>query len=216
MKSLRINCWVYGGEFVIGTVPKKTALYWEERGEEDFIEHVYQENLDLDTVPEEHQLPAWYEIDDIEHGNSIELSTFNGMTVEDADTNETIMEISFDDEFLEEKVKYDRRTVIENLVKDLDDDMCLFFAQSIEKGDWIYGDGEFYLDDKDEFDPNRLSLTGIFFDEHTYLSTIDYEGKLDAEGNPNEYDLGQTDGSSRGVSSNFFFYIDGRYLGMNF
>ena len=78
MKSLRINAWVYGGEFVIGTVPKKTALYWEERGEEDFIEHVYQENLDLDTVPEEHQLPLWYEIDDLEHGNSITLGSSNG------------------------------------------------------------------------------------------------------------------------------------------
>ena len=216
MKSLRINCSVFGGEFVIGTVPKKTALYWEERGEEDFLDHVYHEDLDLDSVPEEHQLPAWYEIDDIEHGNSILLNGMNGIAVEDADTNETIMEIELDEEFLDEKVKYDRRTVIENLVKDLDDDMCLFFAQSIEKGSWIYGDEDFYLDDNDEFDPNKLSFTGVFFDEEIYLSTIEYEGRLDAEGNLNEYDLEQTDGSSLTKSSNFFFYIDGRYLGMNF
>ena len=152
MKSLRINAWVYGGEFVIGTVPKKTALYWEERGEEDFIEHVYQENLDLDTVPEEHQLPLWYEIDDLEHGNSITLGSSNGLTIEDTDTNETIMEIELDDEFLEGKLKYDESTKLENLVKNLDDDMCLFFGQSIEKGTWIYGEGDFYLDDNDEFD----------------------------------------------------------------
>ena len=216
MKSLRINAWVYGGEFVIGTVPKKTALYWEERGEEDFIEHVYQENLDLDTVPEEHQLPLWYEIDDLEHGNSITLGSSNGLTIEDTDTNETIMEIELDDEFLEGKLKYDESTKLENLVKNLDDDMCLFFGQSIEKGTWTYGEGDFYLDDNDEFDPNKLSFTATFVDEDVSLSTIDYEGKLDAEGNPNEYDVGQTDGNRRGVSSNFFFYIDGRYLGMNF
>ena len=40
---------------------------------------------------------------------------------------------------------------------------------------------EFYLDDKDEFDPNKLSFSATFVDEDVYLSTIDYEGKLDAD-----------------------------------
>lgn len=215
MKSLRINAWIYGGEFVIGTVPRKTALYWEERGAEDLLEHIYQEDLDLDTVPEEHQLPAWYEIDDIEHGNSITLGSNNGLIIEDAETSEEIMEVVLDDEFLEGKVTYDESTKLENLVKNLDDDMCLFFGQSIEKGNWIYGEEEFYLDDKDEFDPNKLSFSATFVDEDVYMGSIDYEGKLDSKGNPNEDGIGMTDGDSRGVSSNFFFYIDGRYLGMN-
>ena len=60
---IRITANVHGGEFVIGTISKKTAEYWLDRGEDDFIEHVYNADLDEDTIPEEHRLDYWHDIE---------------------------------------------------------------------------------------------------------------------------------------------------------
>ena len=148
-------------------------------------------------------------------GNKRIFESGAGLTIIDAETDEEIEELTFyegalSEEFLDEKVTFDDSTTERNLIKNLDKDDCLFCFQSIEKGGWNFE--EFYIDDDDYFDPRKLSFTAQFCFDDVYLSSINYEGKLDEEGNKEDYELTVMDGDSRGVSSNYFFCIDGKIV----
>jgi hypothetical protein len=194
--KIRIIAQGIGGEFVVGTVPKKTGDYWEERGMEDLEEHL-NENLDLDDVPEEHELSPWFDIDNIKHGNNIFMDGPPCLHIENAETDEEIAEITLDDKFLKDKTTHDGSMKTDRILQRIDKEDCLFFAQSVEKGTWILDD--FEIDH--EFDAEKLSLTTTECDGAVYLSTINYAGE-DAS------DLSVVNGDTRRVSFNFFFHFN--------
>ena len=170
MMKIRITAERYGGEYVVGSIPSSTAWYWAKRGEEDFLQLLYG-NLDLDTVPEEHQLPDWFNIDNLKHGNNIQIGD-GFIRVENAETDEEICIVDLEDE--ETKVTYDELDVR----KEVDKDDCIFYGQSYEKGGWYYEEFEI----EGEFDPSKLSFTAEYFSDWAYLTQLKYEGAETFEG----------------------------------
>lgn len=168
--KIRITAERYGGEYVVGSIPTSTAWYWAKRGEDDFLQLLYG-NLDLDTVPEEHQLSSWYEIDNLKHGNNVQIGS-GYITVENAETDEEICIVELEDD--ETKITYDQT----NVGKEVGKDDSIFYGQSFEKGGWYFE--EFEIDG--EFDPTKLIFTAEYFADHAYLTQLKYEGAKTYEG----------------------------------
>lgn len=65
---MKIEVYGYGGELVIGSVPKEKYVYWKLRDEEELSDHVLGNLDDEDLgVDEDMGLGEWMELDDIEH-----------------------------------------------------------------------------------------------------------------------------------------------------
>jgi len=77
----------YGGKHTIGTIPKKVAKYWLDKGADAFGEYMLDSNHDKinDTgrIPEEYQLPIWHKLDNISHMSSVVFCNSNFLTVLD-------------------------------------------------------------------------------------------------------------------------------------
>jgi len=149
---MKIEIYGYGGELVIGSIPKEKYVYWKLREEEELSDHVLG-NLDDEElgVTEGMELGEWYDLDNIEHmhgvsydsghvyvtddeGNEIFSKTFS--EIEDLPTCENVMswEYGFDTDETEHKY--------------------VFMAYSAEKGTFsalnVPGD---------VFDPSKLKIT---------------------------------------------------------
>jgi len=59
----------YGGKHTIGTIPKKVAEYWLNKGADAFDEYMLDDDHDKinnsGSIPKEYQLPVWYELNNI-------------------------------------------------------------------------------------------------------------------------------------------------------
>jgi hypothetical protein len=77
----------YGGEHTIGTIPKKVAEYWLDKGADAFDKYMLDDNHDKinnsGTIPEEYQLPIWYELNNISQVSSVIFCSSNTLTVLD-------------------------------------------------------------------------------------------------------------------------------------
>ena len=183
--KIRITAERYGGEYVVGSIPTSTAWYWAKRGEDDFLQLLYG-NLDLDTVPEEHQLSSWYEIDNLKHGNNVQIGS-GYITVENAETDEEICIVELEDD--ETKITYDQT----NVGKEVGKDDSIFYGQSFEKGGWYFE--EFEIDG--EFDPSKLKF---------YASNIDCEVLVDSVEYDNEVIENDTGGETTGKGYGYLLY----------
>jgi hypothetical protein len=77
----------YGGEHTIGTIPKKVAVYWLDKGADSFDEYMLNDDHDKinnsGTIPEEYQLPIWYELNNVSHMSTVMFCNSNFLTVFD-------------------------------------------------------------------------------------------------------------------------------------
>ena len=77
----------YGGKHTIGTIPKKVAEYWLDKGADAFDKYMLDDDHDKinksGTIPEEYQLPVWYELNNVGHVSSAIFCNSNTLTVLD-------------------------------------------------------------------------------------------------------------------------------------
>jgi hypothetical protein len=149
---MKIQLYGYGGELVIGSVPKEKYVYWKLRDEEELSDHVLGNLDDEDLgVPEGLGLGEWYELDDLEHLNG--ASYEHGMVyVTDDDGNE-IFHKSLSDinsmDGCEDVVQTEEGFDIEFTKQS-----HIFMAYSAEKGTFIALNVP-----GNEFDPAKLKVT---------------------------------------------------------
>ena len=130
----------HGGEHTIGTIPKKVAEYWLEKGQDAFEEYMFAGYWDEDKeelnkhIPDEYQIDTyWHDLDDIDHNCSVEFANGNVLYVEDLKTGKVVAEIEMTD---------DKLGTVCDVVSDAyqnDEDIfdgkkVIVYGQSFEKG----------------------------------------------------------------------------------
>jgi hypothetical protein len=143
----RITLDRWGGEYCVGSIPRETINYWSGKDIDDLKEHLLADTII--GVSQEHNLHPFYEQDNLVHTCGVELSKSNMVTVEDADTDETIFETTLDADWVK-----DNAFVINDEPDNLPDDTGIIHTASIEKGGWVYE--EFSLDEP--FDHKKLKF----------------------------------------------------------
>lgn len=165
----------YGGEHTIGTIPNDVAEYWVEKGADTFSEYMWswdhdEKNAD-GSIPEKYQLPEWWEVDDIDHLNTVEFEIGNVLVVDDAKTNETVAEIEMTED------------MIGSVHDPLDDEdttgKSVVYGQSFEKGGFPF---ETLVTDT-PFDPSKLKFELTIWNDLKLVHAITYDGQtLSPEG----------------------------------
>jgi hypothetical protein len=105
------------------------------------------------------------------HTCGVEFSSSNYVTVENADTDETIMETSLDADWVK-----DNAWIVNDEPETLPDDKGLIITASIEKRGWVYED--FSLDGP--FDHKKLkfflyAIDGLFVVDHMQYEDIEID-----------------------------------------
>ena len=169
--KVRITLDRWGGEYCVGSIPKETIEYWSGKDEDDLKEHLLADTIL--GVPEQHNLYPFYERDNLVHTCGVQLSKSNMVTVEDADTDETIFEHTLDADWVTDT---DNAWIINSAPETLPDDKGMIFTASIEKGGWVYED--FSLDEP--FDYKKLKffmyyVDGLYVVSHMMYDDIEIE-----------------------------------------
>ena len=180
----RITLDKWGGEYCVGSIPRETISYWSGKDVEDLKEHLLADTII--GVPEQHSLYPFYEQDNLVHTCGVEFSSSNYVTVENADTDETIMETSLDADWVK-----DNAWIVNDEPETLPDDKGLIITASIEKGGWVYED--FSLDEP--FDHKKLKFYLYQIDGLFVLDHMQYE----------DIELCQIDGSTIGKDFQVWF-----------
>jgi hypothetical protein len=179
----RVSASRYGGEHVIGTIPKTIADYWLKRtrkaNEDVFEEYMMAWDRDESNkefkVPKKYQLPEWYECDDIEHLTAGEFALGNVFYVDDANEEITGMgslpllhEIEMKDNLINKKIN---PFTLDDKWKNPEKEVV--FGQSFEKGNWTY---EVIETDK-PFDVSKFKCNVTYFEDIMLIHSIEYDGK---------------------------------------
>ena len=166
----------YGGEHTIGTISAEVARYWLHDKREainphgDFEEYIFDadDRNEEGSIPEKYQLPNWYEIDDIYHGNPLEYSGSNRLDVIDTETDKYVAE------------NIDITSISINKTKDAlqeykDDNPkyggAYVFGQSFEKAGW-----EYELETDKPFDIAKLKVNISVWSDLHLVETLVYDG----------------------------------------
>ena len=168
----------YGGKHTIGTIPKKVAKYWLDKGADAFGEYMLDSNHDKinDTgrIPEEYQLPIWHKLDNISHMSSVVFCNSNFLTVLDV----TNLDESLS---LEEGQEIAKITMTDVMIGDSDfdagkllnlDNDCVIYGASNDTGFCRF---ELLETDK-PFDTSKLKLDLTAWNKFKLIKAIKYNG----------------------------------------
>jgi len=200
-RTYRVSLTGYGGEIVLGSVPRETYEYFRDN-EIDVEEYVNSWDWEEDgnePVPEEHcfvEPGSWHDCDDIAHESGCEFSEYNYITVCDENGDE-VWSCRLDLEELEKhgvEVEYTE----EFMCSDRSDreNTVGFIGQSVEKGTFFDGD----LELKAPLDLSKLKIYVYEVEGWELIANVTYDDE-DIEG---------TDGyDTRGKSMEMKFYDSG-------
>jgi hypothetical protein len=152
------------------------ANYWLEKGEEAFQEYMrayHDEVHENGSVPEKYQLPEWWEVDDLDHMNTVEFVESNFLHVEDVKTGETVAEI----ELTEDKLGNVRDSASKAHDEGLtypNGDKYIVYGQSYEKGTF---DFEILATDE-PFDISKVKFNVAVWSTLIIVDTVEYDGEL--------------------------------------
>jgi len=193
-RTYKISLWGYGGESVMGTVPREIYDYFKQR------------RLDVSgfawdsDYAEENNIPeamwpfspgSWYECDDIAHVNGVVLDS-GTVHIEDENGDEILQcgIDAFQDEDCPELDYTD-----ETFIDDKPPGTIVFIGNSNEKGTFFEGS----IDLSAPFDINKLTFKIEDVDGSEVVCGIEYDGEsIDNYG-----------GDTTGKSSEFGFYVAG-------
>ncbi len=163
----------YGGEVVMGRVPKEAYDYFE-RKSIDIEDYANDWSGEL-GVPDKFQPfnpGSWHECDDLAHNCNIEMSDACFITVEDS-KGRTIWEAKLGIESLRMSgISVDDSNKI--FVDDEKDGAIVFFGQSFEKGGFFTG----ILETNSSFDPKKLNFTTININGWITLESLEYDSEI--------------------------------------
>ena len=169
----------YGGEHTIGTIPKEVAEYWLDKGADAFEEYMldwdHDEINDSGTIPEEFQLPNWYDVDDIEHVCSIEFTSLNTLTVTDITNQKDGDNIWVGKEIAEIKMSEDKigELLDEESDKISNNDDYIVYGQSFEKGSCSFE----ILETDEPFNASKLKFDVAVWNDLQFVTGINYDGE---------------------------------------
>lgn len=149
---MKIELYGYGGELVIGSIPKEKYVYWKLRDEEELSDHVLGNMDDEDLgVADGMSLGEWYELDDLEHLNGVGYD--HGMvcvTDDDGDEifNKALTDINSTDG-CEDVIQTE-----EGFDSEFGEQKYIFMAYSAEKGTFAVLNVP-----GNDFDPTKLKIT---------------------------------------------------------
>lgn len=129
-----------GGEHTIGTIPRKVADYWIDKGEDAFEEYMMScDHYEMeDNIPKEYHLPEWWEVDEIMHQSTVEFEVGNEFIVTNKDTGEEITIPMTDDLIFETNCP--ETDYYEKMGDELKDP--LVFGQAFAKGTFHFSELE--------------------------------------------------------------------------
>ena len=176
----------YGGEHTIGTIPKKVADYWLEKGEDEFQDYIFSIDWDDDkeelnkTIPEEFQIEEyWHDMDDVDHINGAEYHSQNYLYVNDVSGN--IHSVGYGvevGEFPLEDIPI--QTVHDQIADAINEDgdnpydeEVIVYGQSFEKGSWEYET----IETDEPFDISKLKVDISMWNGLKLVSDINYDGE---------------------------------------
>ena len=176
MKTYTILVHSYGGEFVIGTLPRDVISYWQDQDEENLHRHLVWDDVPDFTFPKKYSIYPFHEQDNILHECGARLSSYNGIQVFEDGINEC------DKLVFETELRVENDLIQEQgyLVNDTFNEYSyqykkkegLLVAKSIEKGDWVYK-----FETPNSFDLNKLSFFLHRVTDDYVLSYMEYDGK---------------------------------------
>ena len=173
----------YGGEHTIGTIPKRVAEYWLNKGADAFDQYMLDDNHDQfnesGKIPKEYQLPTWYKLDNVDHLSAAVLCNSNTLTVLD------VSNLS-EHAFLREGKEIASIEMTNNLIGNLD-------VNTVEllNGEYIvYGASNDsgicrfeLLETGEKFDESKLKFNVTAWNDFKLVTGINYKGQiLDNEG----------------------------------
>jgi hypothetical protein len=174
----RIEMSGFGGEIVLGVVPRETYDYFK-ANQIDVADYIADSDS-YSNIPAEHQFAeggAWFEVDNIIHESGVELNSSCVIQVTDADGDE-VWSSALDIETLI-NAGVTVNCLGDFYVHEQPDGTAVFMGQSTEKGTFFAA--EFSSDEP--FDPANLSLGYFDVDGWDISAAISYEGEdLDNEG----------------------------------
>lgn len=189
-RTYKISMWGYGGEKVMGTVPKEAWDYCVEH-QVDLSDIAWNSEAHVDMGLDADQLPfqpgSWYECDSMGHCNGVSRDA-GTLQIED-ENGETVFEQSLDacdggddspELFCDEEVWAGSRKKGE----------VVFIGNSNEKGTFFEGEIELTA----PFDITKLGLHYEDFDGEDIVNGVSYDGE----------DIDNYGGSTDGKSSDFY------------
>ena len=197
-RTYKISMWGYGGEKVMGTVPREVWDYCMENSvdlsdiawsDEDTVKDSM--GLDLDKLP--FYPGQWYDCDSMAHVNGVSR---NAGTVQIEDENgETVYERSLDDitSGAEDEPEWD--CMDEVWIGSKEAGTVVFVGSSNEKGTFFEGEIEL----RAPFDITRLTLGYEEIDGEEIVNSVQYDGE----------DIDNWGGSTDGKSSDFTMCLVG-------
>ena len=167
----------YGGEHTIGTIPKKAAEYWLDKGADAFDEYMldgdHDEINNSSTIPKEYQLPIWYKLDNVAHMTSVVFCNSNTLTV--LDVTNLSEKVSFEEGKEIAKIEMTNDMVGNSdvdTVKLLNGEYFVFGASNDS------GFCKFELLETDEpFDVSKLKFDVSAWNDFKLVKGINYNGK---------------------------------------
>lgn len=171
-----------GGEYTIGAVDEKISEYWLEQGKNKFKEYMInndrEESNSKFNVPEEYQLPAWYEIDNIKHLNSVEFHSSTTFYISDLLASKEITSINLNEEMI--KSICDPLSELEELnIKYWESIYEEGENQIIFGGDQQKGSFTFKTIESDEaFDLTKLKINCTEWVDLKIIHSLEYDGKI--------------------------------------
>ncbi len=187
-KQIYIRGSNYGGEMTIGMVTPEFVTFWQDRDQDELIDHLMaleqnpdnpedEEGYDPDSpdiVPEGEYFNSWYEVDDIHHHNTssgTELMAFDMVPTEEDAMPDYDWDTRVD---FEPYTLYGRECYTQDEPADGEDDesVPVLVFYSAEKGDF----GGFYVDLKDgeEFDKNKVAVSVVETDHGEMIERLWY------------------------------------------
>jgi len=199
-RTYKISMWGYGGEKVMGTVPKEVWDYCMEHqvdlsdiawNDEDTV--MSDMRLDPDKLP--FTPGSWYECDGMAHANGVSRGS-GTLQIED-ENGETVIEQSIDDfsgdNIDDESPEFDCTN--EAWIGEAKEGEVVFVGSSNEKGTFFEGEIEL----KEPFDIRKLKLQYEEVDGEELIYGVEYDGE----------DIDNWGGSTDGKSSDFDMYLVG-------
>lgn len=171
----RVEMSGYGGEIVLGSIPKTTYDYFKSQGIEvaDYI-------CDSDSyshIPQEHQFAqdgSWFNVDNIIHESGVELDGSGRISVSDDDGDEVWSSALDVNELVGQGISIN--CLGEIYIHEQPDGTAVFMGQNTEKGTFFAAD----LIVDEVFDATKLSVNYFDVDGWSISSSVSYDG-LDLE-----------------------------------
>ena len=171
-----------GGEYTIGTVDENTSEYWLAQGKDKFKEYmISNDRREVNSkfnVPEEFQLPSWYEIDNIKHLNSAEFHSSTTLHITDLTLDEEIKMINLNEEMINvicypsNELEETNLSFWESIYEEGEN--CIVYGGDQQKGSFSFES----IESESPFDNTKLKINCTEWVDLRIIHSLEYNGKI--------------------------------------